>query len=94
MTEANYEALGRYTAALDAAQKAARARNGEPSALQRQLYTVVESSPSSTVALHLDFAQARALLDTAEAHDEALSRAVAEANAVAIAAGKAPLRLA
>ena len=89
----DYEALGRYTAAMEAMGKANKERNMFLAELARAVRRVIDVNLGQDEAMDFDHSQARALLEQATVAHHDLARAVADANSCALAAGKLEIRL-
>ena len=79
----NFEALGRYTEATERAARLAKQRDNQMAELARQLTIITGSKSGSCVAVFAEAAKA----------DAELCQAIAEANAIAQACDKRPLKL-
>lgn len=89
----DYEALGRYTAAMEAMAKAAKERNMVLAELGRVVRRVTDVNLGPAEAMDFDHGQARELLEKATVAHHDLAAAVADANSCALAAGKLETRL-
>ncbi|MDR1662526.1 MAG: hypothetical protein LBR95_08925 [Azoarcus sp.] len=89
----NFEALGRYTDAVERASRLARSRDGSLAEIARQLNVFTGSKSGGHIAVAVDFGRIAKQLDEAEKIDAELVQAVAEANAVAQDCDKRPLKL-
>lgn len=90
MTE-NYEALGRYTKAVEDMSIALRERNRELMELKRLLARVVDND-GWDMPINFDFDLASSLLQSAETAHDKIEMAVIDANSSAILAKKKPLQ--
>ena len=89
----NFEALGRYTDAAERAARLAKQRDNQMAELARQLTIITGSKSGSCVAVFADFEALTVQLAEAAKADAELCQAIAEANAIAQACDKRPLKL-
>ena len=89
----NYEALGKYVAHKEKAMSLAIARNN---ALKDLIYLVkmsLDAETSSMIAVDLNFARAKELLEKAADAHNSMVKAVAETNAAADGCGHTKLMI-
>lgn len=89
----NFEALGRYHSACDKAVQASRRRRRALSDLALAINATNGMESSGHLAFDFDVPTARRLLEEAAEASADMTRWANEANAVAVAAGKPPLRI-